>query len=138
MDRGLGRRVVAALREAGAEVVAHDDEFPQDCPDDVWLTAVAERGWVVLTKDRRIAYHRIEQQAVAVTRARVFALVGGNLTAQAMAHAFVAALSKIRPMLERFEGPFFAKVYTTGDVRMWRDREALLEPRPRPPRRRRS
>jgi len=38
IDRSLGRRVIpAALREAGEEVRIHDDYFPQDAKDEVWL-----------------------------------------------------------------------------------------------------
>jgi hypothetical protein len=37
----LGRHTVpSALRAAGAHVEAHADHFPEDAPDDVWLTEV--------------------------------------------------------------------------------------------------
>lgn len=44
VDRSLGGKFVAtALRAAGAEVVVHDDVFPQNATDVEWL---AEAGLV--------------------------------------------------------------------------------------------
>lgn len=51
MDRSLGKGVVAALTPFHAEVFAHDDLFPQDTDDDVWLEEVGRRGMVALTKE---------------------------------------------------------------------------------------
>jgi hypothetical protein len=54
VDRSLGARVVTErLREHGETAYAHDDLFPQDTYDEVWLPAVGEKRWVVLTKDVR-------------------------------------------------------------------------------------
>ena len=54
LDRSLGRVVVAdALRAQGAAVEIHGDHFRHDTADEVWLTEIARRGWIVLTKDVR-------------------------------------------------------------------------------------
>jgi hypothetical protein len=38
IDRSLGRKVVpGALRAAGEEIRIHDEHFPQDAKDEVWL-----------------------------------------------------------------------------------------------------
>jgi len=53
----LGRnKVPGRLREAYPDlsVIAHDDLFPQDTDDEVWLRHAGERGWIVLTKDEKI------------------------------------------------------------------------------------
>jgi PIN like domain len=49
-------RRAGALRVAGAQIEVHDDHFPQDAPDELWLPEVGRRGWAVLTKDDRIRY----------------------------------------------------------------------------------
>src|ERR671919_943148 len=55
-DRSLGRgRVPAMLRSLHPVVIAHDDVFPQDVDDDVWLREAGRRGWVVLTATTRSA-----------------------------------------------------------------------------------
>jgi hypothetical protein len=45
VDASLGRRIVpGALREAGFEVVAHDDRFPPGTPDATWLAEAGRRS----------------------------------------------------------------------------------------------
>jgi hypothetical protein len=36
------------LRVAGATVVAHDECFEPDTPDEDWLAEAGRRGWIVL------------------------------------------------------------------------------------------
>jgi len=65
-DRALGNKLAAqALREAGVEVHLHGEHFPQDAKDHEWLPEVGKRGWVLLTKDSKIRYHRLDN---ALTR----------------------------------------------------------------------
>ena len=55
LDRNLGSKIVAGeLRRAGHRVEIHDDHFAPAVLDVDWLREVGSRGWVVLTKDRRI------------------------------------------------------------------------------------
>lgn len=57
IDRSLGQKVIAGrLRQCGVQVEIHDDHFPQNDPDEDWISEVGKRGWVVLTKDDRIRY----------------------------------------------------------------------------------
>ena len=43
-------------------------------PDPVWIPIVAERGWLIVTRDSRIQTHRAEIDAVMSNRARMVAL----------------------------------------------------------------
>lgn len=49
-DRNLGRLLPIALSLLGIDIEIHDAHFAETTPDDVWLPAVADRGWVVLLK----------------------------------------------------------------------------------------
>ncbi len=96
VDRSLGRRQVPqALREAGAAVEIHDDHFAPDMADERWLAEVANRGWTVLTKDRRIRYRPNEIAAIRNAGALAVVLTAGNLTGDDMAAIFVRALRGI-------------------------------------------
>src|SRR5260221_14400832 len=65
IDRSLGRKIIAkALRDAGEEVMVHDDHFPQNTRDEVWLGEAGKRQWVVLTKDENIRYRTNELMAL--------------------------------------------------------------------------
>jgi hypothetical protein len=77
-------------------VIAHDDVFPQDTDDEVWLTEAGRRRWVVLMKDDRIRYRPGEQQAVLQARVACFCLnPSRGMTAEQMADAFTSALPTI-------------------------------------------
>ena len=44
--------------------------------DDVWIPEAASRGWLIITRDRRIQQHPAEIAAVKVNSARMVALTG--------------------------------------------------------------
>jgi predicted nuclease of predicted toxin-antitoxin system len=119
LDRNLGKQTIAAaLRQAGAAVQIHDDHFPQDATDVHWLREVGRRGWIVLTKDKRIRYRSHEQTALLQSGVRAFVLIAGNLTGREMAEVFVHALPAIRRFVASHQPPFIAKVTRRGTVSM--------------------
>ena len=99
-----------ALRAAGAHVEVHDDHFPSDALDETWLGVVGERGWVVLTKDRRIRYRTTALSVMRAAGVRVFVLTAGDLQGWEMANVFVRALARMRRFVARNPAPFVAKV----------------------------
>jgi predicted nuclease of predicted toxin-antitoxin system len=128
IDRSLGKKQVAnLLRKARATVEIHDDHFSQDTLDVEWLTQVGQRNWVVLTKDEKIGYRTLEQVAVAQASVRLFVLVSRNLTGAEMGEVFVKALSCMEQFVQSHQEPFIAKVYQSGEVKAWKNRDELLD-----------
>ena len=81
IDRSVGKKTVARpLRDAGLKVELHDDHFPQDAPDEEWLTEIGRRRWCVITRDDRIRYRHLEAQAVRSAKVAMFVIVSKNLT----------------------------------------------------------
>lgn len=107
------------LAAEGLAVEIHDDHFRRDEEDRVWLAAAGARGWVVLTKDRRLRYRPLEIAALRSSGARVFILVAGNLRGSEIAAVFVAALPAICRMLQSHQGPFVARIAKGGTVAPW-------------------
>lgn len=105
-----------ALIAKGLLVKIHDDHFRRDEEDRMWLTAVGQRRWVVLTKDQRLRYRPLEITALRSSGARVFILVAGNLRGSQIAEVFVAALSEMCRILHAHEGPFIARITKSGKV----------------------
>ena len=100
IDRSLGIEPIRTeLINSGLTVEIHDDHFPRDEEDRVWLTSVGKRGWVVLTKDQKLRYRPLEIAALRASSARVFVLTAGNLLGTEIAAAFVASLPGMRKIL---------------------------------------
>jgi predicted nuclease of predicted toxin-antitoxin system len=115
VDRSLGRHLVPnALRRLGAVVEVHDDHFGRDTEDAEWITEVAGRGWVILTKDQRIRHRPLERSAVATAKARMFALTSGNLSGPEMAAIFSKHLERMTRISRSESSPFIARVTATG------------------------
>jgi hypothetical protein len=65
IDRSLGVEPIrGALIAEGLAVEIHDEHFKRDEEDRVWLTAVGQWRWVVLTKDQRLRYRPLEIAAL--------------------------------------------------------------------------
>ena len=117
LDRCLGRHVVAdALKAAGAHVEVHADFLSDDAPDDEWLQWAGRKGWLVLTKDKRIRYRKAEFAAVEQTEVRLFVLTAGQITAVEMGDIFVKALKKMERLAIKYNEPFIARVTKAGNV----------------------
>jgi hypothetical protein len=66
VDRSLGIEPLRTeLANLGLLVEIHDDHFARGAEDRVWLRAVGDRGWVVLTKDQRLRYRPLEIASAA-------------------------------------------------------------------------
>lgn len=48
--------------------------------DDIWIPQVAARGWLIITRDAKIAANRAEIAAVRNSRARMVVLTGSETT----------------------------------------------------------
>lgn len=117
LDRSIGKYVVAeALRNKGIEVKLHDDIFAADAEDVEWLSAVGNKGWIVLTKDKNIKYRRAELDMVKKYKVRMFTFSGGNLKGTEMAEIFINALSKIKRFINKTPPPFIVIVTRTGNL----------------------
>lgn len=105
-----------ALREVGETVEIHDDHFAPDAKDEVWLTEVGSRAWIVLTKDDRIRYRVTERTALASAKVRAFVLTSSQLLGTEMATAFVKALPRMKRLIANHSPPFIGRVSRNGKV----------------------
>lgn len=124
LDRSLGGRLVATtLREAGWDAITLAQRFgdvdAQRMSDEEWIGTGTREGYVLLTKDGRVASRPLEAQAIYMHDARVFALPRADMTGPAMAQAFVQATAAIMRCCSREQGPF---VMVVRDGRLRRKR----------------
>jgi len=116
VDRSLGRKIVVDLRAAGFQVEEHSTHFADDAPDSEWLTEAGRRGWAVLTMDKAVRRNALELAAILAGDVACFSLGHGNLKAEQMAQAFVAARPSMEKALRRYDPPMTASVTSTGHV----------------------
>jgi PIN like domain len=78
--------------------------------DTEWLAELAQRGWVVLSKDFSIASNALERLTLFESGARAFLLSQQDLTGQAQVAAFLGALRRVRNIASREPPPFITRV----------------------------
>ncbi|MBX5493467.1 MAG: DUF5615 family PIN-like protein [Chloroflexi bacterium] len=116
-DRNLGRRVPDALKLLGADVVKHDDLFDPTTPDDEWLAVAAQRGWIIITRDKRLRFNEAERQAIVQARLGCFVLLSPKLTRWAMARLLLQVWDKLEAIVAQEPRPFIYGVHADGTVR---------------------
>ena len=89
------RTVPEALRAAGAVVECHQDHFAPTAPDEEWLRIAGKRGWVVITKDRRIRFREAEKASIIESKALAFLIISANIGGEELASILVRALPAI-------------------------------------------
>lgn len=111
------RKLGKALAAADIPFVPHHERFAPDAPDEEWLAAAADQGWIVLTRDRRIRYKHNEHAAVTQARLHMFVLTQGGLTATETAQIVVQAYPAMlrRAMLD--VPPAFYSVARSGAIK---------------------
>ncbi len=116
-DRCLGTREVPnVLRAAGATVEVHDSHFAENMADPYLLAEIGARGWVLLTKDKRIRWRPMERAALEEAGLAAFILTGGDMTGPQIAQAFKNALPRMTRILAKFSRPLLARVTRSGSV----------------------
>lgn len=126
-DECLGRLVPNALKDAGLSVEMYADWFEPGVPDTEWIPFAHERGWVILTKDAMIGRRLNEQAAISQAEARVFIFASSGVDNTLISAAFIKAHTEMVEIAATTEPPFIAKVYKSGEVKLWKDSSALKD-----------
>ena len=64
LDNNLSPILAGGLRGFGEDVHHLREVFPPDAPDEAWLPEIRERGWYLVTHDKRIPRKPAELQAL--------------------------------------------------------------------------
>ena len=116
LDRALESYLIRdSLKQMGARVQTHRDHFVEDADDVDWLPVIAQRGWVILSKDQ---YNWLEVRAIKNAKGRAFLLVRGELQGHEQAAIISKALPEMLRILDVTTPPFIAKIYRDGRVHL--------------------
>jgi len=121
-DRNFGKRLPESIRAAQPRNFAveyhHDPKnkfkFKQDTPDDVWLPAVANEGWIIFSHDRKFHTLLPERSAVKQYKAACFYLPGANSETWDKLRYFARAYEGIVNRVKVIKKPFIFEISTIG------------------------
>ena len=118
LDESLDSDSLAqALTAAGAAVERLTRHLPKGTDDGTWLSFAGSRDWVVLTRDKRIRYRRLERLALQAAQVRAFVFTGGNATLSETAEILASAVEEIRDICNQEPGPFLYHIGRGGKPR---------------------
>lgn len=83
-------------------------------PDDVWIPQVAERGWLIITRDSRIQEHRAEIAAVRDYGAKMVALSSKEAGSTWLQLEVVMSQWRRIEALADADGPFIQRAFRSG------------------------
>ena len=112
VDRDLGKQFPEILRSRGLRVEVHDDHYSgaEKPADDVWLTLVAQRGWIAVSHDANIRYTSRSREAISQYNARLI-IVKGHARSVDLAENFVLTIGAIQRFIAKHNAPWIAKLY---------------------------
>lgn len=94
----------------------HKQVFPDRTPDRIWIPDVARRGWIIVTRDRRLQSRHIEWMSFLRAKARVLWFKGDRASNIEIMEGFLSALAVIDKMTSELQPPYILKVTPAGAV----------------------
>ena len=104
------------MTQAGIPFVAHHDHFTHKTPDEEWLAAAADKGWLVVTRDQRIRYRANELAAMQRARLHVFVFTQGGLTGAETGSILVRCHAAMLRSAAQVTPPAFFSLTRGGEV----------------------
>ena len=121
----MPRSVADAVKKARDDVLWLEDVFAHDVPDEEWLAVAGERGWLVITHDRKIRTRPGERRAIMENGVGCFIM---TYKQDLRKHEIVALISSTLDEMERrFETtprPFIYTVSKGGEFREYARRRS--------------
>lgn len=117
IDRSLGKIDISQrLRKEGFTVEIHDDYFSENTSDSEWLSFVGKKGWIVLTKDKRIRHRENEKFMVKENKVGMFVLTKGDYTSEEMGNIILKAVVKIQRFVSTNKPPFIVSITKSSNL----------------------
>jgi hypothetical protein len=113
VDENLGQGFVSSLRVNGnLQIRPALSLFPSGTPDVIWIPAVANNGWIAITRD---LLDETPEEKVDIMRfgARVFILIGKGTDSERAA-LFLRKIKWVRKQIATRDEAFMGKIYMKG------------------------
>jgi hypothetical protein len=107
-----------ALVQQHIKYERHGQHFSPGTQDTAWLPVIGEKGWVLVTKDKRIRFNDLEREAVVAYRVWEFYFTSGNYSGTEMAMMLTTALPEILRLCQKKAPHFIASITKAGKVHL--------------------
>ena len=115
-DENVSDRVVRALRALGHDVVHLLDEFERGTPDVQFLPAIGDKGWFLVTQDKRIRSRPHERRALLNAGVGAFVFTGrAEKSTDEQAILILKHLPRIKGLAAKTERPFIFGISDRGN-----------------------
>ncbi len=105
-ETNSGPSIAQPLRDAGFEVVCIQDVFPLGTNDEDWIGYVADKGWIILTKDRAQDMNDLELLLLYKHSAKKYLITGKNLKGSEIAERIISHYDKTVRTFNSQPAPF--------------------------------
>ncbi|HTE86357.1 MAG TPA: hypothetical protein VK821_16680 [Dehalococcoidia bacterium] len=115
-DRNAGTTVPKALQalKPPVGITYHQEHFPMNSPDDVWLPQVGAWDWIVLTQDHKFHLLPNELRALKDYNIGCFYLWGAKATKWELMRSFARCYDRLLDRAMNTPRPFIYKVSKDG------------------------
>jgi hypothetical protein len=129
LDESFDCGEVKALLDAGSiKYKIYSSRFDKGTDDTHILRLAGQKGWVMLTCDKKNRYRELECKAVHYYRVRQF-VFAGNLGGIPLARLLVSIKNKMRQFCRDHERPFVATITQGGSIHLRMDKNGNLHGR---------
>lgn len=113
-DNNLSPKLAHGFREFGEDVVHLIDVFPPTAQDTDWLPVIGEKGWILVTRDKKIRRRPAELAAYRLNGIGGFVLTGKNIEGWRIVRQLVNRWLKMKELAESTRKPFLYRIPPSG------------------------
>jgi hypothetical protein len=113
-DENLGIQLSNGLREFGEDTCHLHEYFAPGTHDEIWLQDIGERGWFLITVDKRIRRRPIEKEALLKYKVGAFFLGGKTMSRWDRIRQVVRIWHRIKEIAEKENPPFSYQINNHG------------------------
>ena len=118
IDRSVPRGVADAVKKMRDDVLWLEDVFPHDVSDEEWLAEAGQKGWLVITHDRKIRTRPGERRAIMDNEVGCFIMTYKQDLVKNEILALIASnLGEMEQKFETTPRPFIYTVSKSGEFR---------------------
>ena len=112
IDESIYSKVlIQKLLDIGVQIEHVGVAVPFGSPDEDWLRLCGENGWLVLTRDQRIRYRKLERDTLKEFGVGAFTFVGGQATGPQMATCISSLIPRMNRKSLSDSRPFLYTLY---------------------------